>query len=124
VFSSTIWRWIHAFNFISQSILYIYKDHICNRIFNLLQPAIAEFKETLEKILAQKARDRQALGRPIKNFNAEQWNRSPCQLVVEGNCHKFDQQEESKQFLLQQAINDCGSKSSDAAGICINGYKR
>jgi ribA/ribD-fused uncharacterized protein len=42
-----------------------------------------------------------ALGRTVKNFDAEKWNANAFEFVVEGNLHKFSQHEDLKQFLLQ-----------------------
>jgi ribA/ribD-fused uncharacterized protein len=41
-----------------------------------------------------------ALGRTVKNFNAVTWNEHAYQIVVEGNMHKFSQNEPMKNFLL------------------------
>jgi ribA/ribD-fused uncharacterized protein len=40
------------------------------------------------------------LGRKVKNFEAEKWNSKAFEFVVEGNLHKFSQNEELKNFLL------------------------
>lgn len=41
-----------------------------------------------------------ALGRQVKNFDAETWNRVAPDIVVKGNLHKFRQNPELCQFLL------------------------
>ncbi|GAA0727044.1 NADAR domain-containing protein [Aquimarina litoralis] len=39
-------------------------------------------------------------GRKVKNFDPEIWNQHKYEIVKEGNFHKFSQNEEMKQFLL------------------------
>lgn len=41
-----------------------------------------------------------ALGRQVKNFDAETWRRVSPDIVVKGNLHKFRQNPELCQFLL------------------------
>jgi len=41
-----------------------------------------------------------ALGRKVKNFDEEEWVKSRLRIVVEGNLHKFGQNEELKVKLL------------------------
>ena len=41
------------------------------------------------------------LGRLIKNFNEDEWNKNKIKIVVQGNILKFTQNEELKNFLLQ-----------------------
>ncbi len=43
----------------------------------------------------------QKLGRKIKNFDSEIWNREKYNIVVQGNIHKFGQNEELGLFLEQ-----------------------
>lgn len=58
--------------------------------------------ETLEKILAtEKPAIAKTLGREVKNFNPEVWANSSYKIVVEGNRHKFSQQEDLLNYLLQ-----------------------
>lgn len=40
------------------------------------------------------------LGRQVKNFNESIWNEKRFEIVVEGNFHKFSQNEELKAFLV------------------------
>lgn len=57
--------------------------------------------EILEKILsAQKPAVVKALGREVKNFDAGVWAENAYRIVVEGNRHKFSQNERLKLFLL------------------------
>jgi ribA/ribD-fused uncharacterized protein len=58
-------------------------------------------EETLQKILAaEKPAVAKALGREVKNFDADTWNTAAYNIVVEGNQRKFSQHEELKNFLL------------------------
>lgn len=58
-------------------------------------------EEIFQKIIAtEKPAVVKALGREVKNFDADSWNASAYAIVVEGNQHKFSQDEELKQFLL------------------------
>lgn len=41
------------------------------------------------------------LGREVKSFDEEHWNDHRFRIVVEGNYHKFSQNEDLKQFLVQ-----------------------
>ena len=55
----------------------------------------------MEKILAaEKPAIAKALGREVKNFNAAVWADTSYKIVVEGNRHKFAQNESLKSFLL------------------------
>lgn len=54
-----------------------------------------------EEILAvQKPAVAKALGREVKNFDGSIWNENAYSIVVEGNYHKFNQNKELKQFLI------------------------
>ena len=44
--------------------------------------------------------DIKKLGRQIKNFNEEIWNKNKINIVVKGNILKFSQNEELKNFLI------------------------
>lgn len=58
-------------------------------------------EEVFQKIItAEKPAVAKALGREVKNFNADVWNQSAYAIVVEGNQHKFKQNEALKKFLL------------------------
>lgn len=57
--------------------------------------------ETLEEILsATEQQEIKALGRKIKNFNEEVWNKEKYNIVKRGNLAKFSEDEELKEFLL------------------------
>ena len=57
--------------------------------------------ETLEEILsAENQKEIKDLGRKIKNFNEELWNREKYEIVKSGNLAKFSQDENLKEFLL------------------------
>ncbi len=54
-----------------------------------------------QKMLASNdPKEIKALGRQVKNFDAETWNRVAPDIVVKGNLHKFRQNPELCQFLL------------------------
>lgn len=58
-------------------------------------------KEMATKIVAAKsAAEAKDLGRQVKNFSESIWNEKRFEIVVEGNFHKFSQNEELKEFLL------------------------
>lgn len=40
------------------------------------------------------------LGRKIQNFDANKWDENKLKIVIEGNLHKFKQNEDLKDFLL------------------------
>lgn len=57
--------------------------------------------ETLEQILnANDQPEIKALGRKIRNFEKELWNKEKYNIVKKGNLAKFSQSEELKKFLL------------------------
>ena len=54
-----------------------------------------------QKMLASNdPKEIKALGRQVKNFDAETWRRVSPDIVVKGNLHKFRQNPELCQFLL------------------------
>jgi ribA/ribD-fused uncharacterized protein len=58
-------------------------------------------KEMVAKIVAAKSpAEAKDLGRQVKNFNESIWNEKRFEIVVEGNFHKFSQNEELKAFLV------------------------
>lgn len=58
--------------------------------------------ETLKKILtAEKPALIKTLGREVKNFDDDKWSKLSYQIVVEGNKHKFSQNDALKRYLLQ-----------------------
>ncbi|MDU6428474.1 MAG: NADAR family protein [Clostridium perfringens] len=57
--------------------------------------------EILEEILSvENQKEIKGLGRKIKNFNEELWNREKYEIVKSGNLAKFSQNENLKEFLL------------------------
>lgn len=55
-----------------------------------------------EKILQSvKPGEAKALGRQVRNFDQEIWNKKRLTIVLQGNLHKFGQHADLKQFLLQ-----------------------
>lgn len=57
--------------------------------------------EALQNIIAtEKPIDAKAIGRTVKNFNADVWNSKAFEIVVEGNYHKFSANEELGKFLI------------------------
>ena len=70
--------------------------------------------ETCEKImLSSSPKEIKALGRMVKNFDAEVWATLSSGIVVKGNLHKFSQNKELLQFLL-----DTGSRILVEASPC------
>lgn len=58
-------------------------------------------EDTLSQILAtDKPGAAKALGRKVRNFNDAAWKQHAYNIVVEGNYHKFSQNESFKNFLL------------------------
>lgn len=61
-------------------------------------------EDIAEKILlSNTAAKAKALGRKVKGFSADVWDAEKFQIVVEGNYHKFSQNEELKEFLLSSS---------------------
>lgn len=62
-------------------------------------------RETMDKIMATSdPRKQKNLGRKVKNFNPEVWDKHKYDIVKFAVLYKFDQNEELKQQLLQE---DC-----------------
>ena len=58
--------------------------------------------ETFERIISKDSpKDVKDLGRQIRNFDAEVWDRHKYQIVKQGNFLKFSQNESLKHFLIQ-----------------------
>lgn len=53
-----------------------------------------------EILITKKQGKVKELGRQITNFNQEVWNKYKYQIVINGNFHKFNQNEKLKSFLL------------------------
>ncbi len=57
--------------------------------------------EMLQKIIAcNTPAEAKKFGRQVKNFDAAIWNNHKYEIVKKGNIHKFSQNEELKEFLL------------------------
>jgi len=57
--------------------------------------------EILNKIINSKSpAEAKALGRKVKGFNNKIWNENRDQIVIDGNFHKFSQDEDLKTFLI------------------------
>lgn len=62
---------------------------------------VFENDDIREQILSSDdQREIKALGRKVKNFDADVWSRIAPDVVVKGNLHKFGQNPELQQFLL------------------------
>ncbi len=60
-----------------------------------------EDTEMLEKILVSKTPgEAKKLGRKVRNFDGEVWEQHRTEIVVQGNIHKFEQNEDLKTFLM------------------------
>lgn len=59
-------------------------------------------EDTAEKImLTSHPKDQKALGREVKNFNKEEWDKVNLQIVYKGNLHKFSQNKDLLDELLE-----------------------
>ncbi|MCU7617511.1 NADAR family protein [Chryseobacterium sp. PBS4-4] len=57
--------------------------------------------ETLEEVLKSETPSQaKSLGRKVKNFNPKIWDEHKYEIVKEGNCLKFSQNDKLKEFLL------------------------
>jgi ribA/ribD-fused uncharacterized protein len=57
--------------------------------------------ETLAKIIAcNTPAEAKKLGREVQNFEVETWKEKCFEIVVQGNIHKFSQNDDLKEFLL------------------------
>ena len=63
------------------------------KFFNDQQTYQLIMKESSPKIIKQ-------LGRSVKNYNFEEWQKNKVKIVVQGNLLKFSQNEELKKFLI------------------------
>ena len=58
--------------------------------------------ETLEQILAApNPKDAKAFGRQVRGFDSEVWEAECYEIVVQGNMHKFGQNQTSRTYLLE-----------------------
>lgn len=75
--------------------------HTAEQYMMSQKAAVFGDKETFKKIMsANHPKQYKALGRQIKNFNQETWDKAKYKIVLDGNLLKFSQNEELKQFLL------------------------
>jgi ribA/ribD-fused uncharacterized protein len=57
--------------------------------------------DAYQKIMnAETPKEMKALGRQVRNFDAFVWNKRAKQVVVQGNIHKFSQNDDLLKFLL------------------------
>ena len=75
----------------------------CVEQFHMAQKALLfNSQEDFEKIIVEKdPKNQQILGRKIKNFDQETWDKEKLQILRYGNLCKFDQNEDLKLLLLQ-----------------------
>ena len=75
--------------------------HTAEQYMMSQKAAVFGDKETFKKIMSAKhPKEYKALGRQIKNFKQETWDKAKYKIVLDGNLLKFSQNEELKQFLL------------------------
>lgn len=74
----------------------------CAEQFMMAEKArVFEDLETRDKIMQSPSpKEIKALGREVKNFNAEKWAQVAKDIVVKGNLHKFMQNIELCEFLI------------------------
>ena len=78
-------------------------EYNCCEQFMMAQKAIL-FKdfETKDKIMQTKQpKEQKSLGRLVKNFDEDKWNKHADDIVYNGNLAKFSQNSELKQKLLE-----------------------
>ncbi len=57
--------------------------------------------ETFNCIMSTKnPSEQKALGRQVKNFNPEKWNKIAKGIVIQGNMHKFGQNSDLREFMM------------------------
>lgn len=73
---------------------------------------------------AKHPRDVKALGRKVKNFNNEIWEKERLKIVIDGNLLKFSQHDDLKRYLLNTEDKELIEASPYDAiwGIGINKY--
>ncbi len=84
--------------FEEESIVYKTAEH-----YMMAQKAkLFDDMEIFEKIIVKESpKDVKDLGRQIKSFDAEIWDKHKYQIVKQGNYLKFNQNDSLKQFLIQ-----------------------
>jgi ribA/ribD-fused uncharacterized protein len=93
---SCLSQWFPA-PFVVEDVLYHTAEH-----WMMIQKAkLFKDEEALSKMLnTTKPGTAKALGRTVKNFDKAIWNENAYRFVVEGNYHKFSQNEFFKTFLV------------------------
>ena len=76
--------------------------YCCTEQYMMAQKAVLfGDRETCERIMASdQAREIKALGREIRGFDQEKWDKHKYAIVLKGNIAKFSQNEPLKEFLL------------------------
>ena len=88
-------------NFVENGILF----NCCEQYMMYYKAVLFEDLEIADKILKAKTPSEQKrLGRLVKNFNEEKWNRYKEHVVYRGNYLKFSQNEDLKQTLKATGI--------------------
>lgn len=78
----------------------IYKYVSCEQYMMHNKAILFQDVESSEKIMATSdPKTLKALGRNVKNFNEELWNKLKFHIVVIGNIHKFNQNEHLSDFI-------------------------
>ncbi|AEF84426.1 conserved hypothetical protein [Treponema primitia ZAS-2] len=77
-------------------------NYSCAEQYMMAQKALLfNDKETFEKILSTiNPKEMKALGRQVKNFNANAWDKAKYKIVLDGNFYKFTQNEGMMEILL------------------------
>ena len=82
-----------------------------------LQQAWKE-SENLQKILASRNPDEiKTLGREVKNFDQDVWDKNCQEIVFQGNLYKFSQNEKLKNYLLSETFDTIFVEASPYDGI-------
>ena len=74
--------------------------------------------ENLQKILASRNPDEiKTLGREVKNFDQDVWDKNCQEIVFQGNLYKFSQNEKLKNYLLSETFDTIFVEASPYDGI-------
>ncbi len=84
-------------NFVVDGTSYISAEH-----WMMAQKALLfDDQEQFEKIIACKTpKETKDFGRQVKNFNSKLWSEKRYEIVTQGNIHKFEQNDDLKEYLL------------------------
>lgn len=76
--------------------MYENETYVCNEQFMMAQKAkLFKDNDTLKKIMqTESPREQKALGRKVKNFNQNLWDKHRYDIVYKGNFAKFSQNKE------------------------------